>query len=158
MRFEARSKFCIKDPSIARLEWIPCHKHPSALILLFFASFSLSLSLSLCLSLSLFFFVMIFSKTLSVAVLALVAIASVLVDASPIPAPQVEAYIPVAERVYTAEQLNQHAALRKRGLPGVNDWSCKPSQAHPKALILVHGLVRFSSVFFSAIPMVLPFP
>ncbi|KAK3828219.1 MAG: triacylglycerol lipase [Benniella sp.] len=84
---------------------------------------------------------MIFSKTLSVAALALAAIASVFVDASPIPASQVEAYVPVAERVYTAEQLEHHAALRKRGLPGVNDWNCKPSQAHPKPLILIHGLI-----------------
>lgn len=106
-----------------------------------------SLSLSLPLSLSRPPAVMIFSKTLSVAALALVAIATVLVEASPVPFHKAAPYVPVRERIYTAEQIEQHANLMKRASAGWNDYSCKPSAAHPRPLILVHGLVGVPFLF-----------
>lgn len=94
---------------------------------------------------------MIFNKARSVACMALAMIAVSFVEASPIPAkaPNVKAYVPVRERVYTAEQLAEHEMLQKRSSSGLNDWNCVPSASHPHPLVLVHGLVSFLFVFFN---------
>lgn len=86
---------------------------------------------------------MLFSKTLSIAAIALATIASTFVEATPIPAEPVDAvstYIPVSDRVYTAEQIEEHHQLMKRAFNGANDWNCKP-KAGQRPVILVHGLV-----------------
>ncbi|KAF9345606.1 hypothetical protein BGX26_002961 [Mortierella sp. AD094] len=85
---------------------------------------------------------MFISKTLSIVAIALAAIASTLVEASPIPvSTAVSTYVPVSERKYTAEQIDQHERILKRSSSGFNDWSCKPSSSHPRAIVLVHGLI-----------------
>ncbi|KAF9981374.1 hypothetical protein BGZ65_004022 [Modicella reniformis] len=85
---------------------------------------------------------MLLSKSLSVVALTLAAIASSFVQASPIPASTApDVYIPLKERVYTAEQIDQHTNIMKRSSSGFNDWSCKPSAAHPRPIVLVHGLI-----------------
>ncbi|KAF9540380.1 hypothetical protein EC957_004373 [Mortierella hygrophila] len=86
---------------------------------------------------------MLFSKTLSIAAIALATIASTFVEASPIPAEPVDAvsaYIPVSDRIYTAEQIEEHEQLMKRAFNGANDWNCKP-KAGQRPVILVHGLI-----------------
>ncbi|KAF9097574.1 hypothetical protein BGX29_008488 [Mortierella sp. GBA35] len=105
---------------------------------------------------------MLFSKSISVTVsIALAAIASSFVEASPLRIPEgpvarsvesivaadassdgATAYVPVSERVYTAEQLAEHEVwLQKRSSAGYNDWSCIPTAAHPRPIVLVHGLI-----------------
>ncbi|KAF9186559.1 hypothetical protein BGZ49_004172 [Haplosporangium sp. Z 27] len=82
-------------------------------------------------------------NTLSIIAIALATIASSLVEASPIPdSNAVSTYVPVNERKYTAEQLDQHERILKRSSSGYNDWSCVPSKTHPRPVILVHGLIR----------------
>ncbi|KAG0255309.1 hypothetical protein BG011_005201 [Mortierella polycephala] len=83
---------------------------------------------------------MLFSKTLSVVAIALAAISGSIVEASPIPA-SVSEYVPVSKRSYTAEQIQEFEKIEKRSSSGINDWGCKPSRAHPRPLILVHGLI-----------------
>ncbi|MFL5908386.1 MAG: esterase/lipase family protein [Solirubrobacterales bacterium] len=39
--------------------------------------------------------------------------------------------------------------------PGANDWSCRPSQAHPRPVILVHGLAANQTVNWQTISPVL---
>ncbi|KAF9900426.1 hypothetical protein EC991_007342 [Linnemannia zychae] len=106
---------------------------------------------------------MLFSKTVSLAVaITLAAIAtSVVVQASPLrvpegtivarsledviaevaTTPEALAYVPHSERTYTAEQIAEHEAWVKRSSSGLNDWACIPNAAHPRPVVLVHGLI-----------------
>ncbi|KAF9975250.1 hypothetical protein BGZ73_001186 [Actinomortierella ambigua] len=50
-------------------------------------------------------------------------------------------YIPLSERVFSAEDYKTHNELQKRiDLPGVNNWACKP-KAGQAPVVLVHGLL-----------------
>ncbi|KAG0205421.1 hypothetical protein BGX28_002992 [Mortierella sp. GBA30] len=84
---------------------------------------------------------MLFSKTLSVAAIALATIACSFVEASPIPTDAVSEYVPLSKRTYATDQIEAHERIQKRSTFGFNDWSCKPSKAHPRPIVLVHGLI-----------------
>ncbi|KAI8599368.1 secreted lipase [Dissophora ornata] len=64
-----------------------------------------------------------FLTALSSSAIALATLALFTVNASPVP------------------RTTEGMQLSKRSTSGWNDWSCTPSSAHPKALILVHGLL-----------------
>ncbi|KAF8983553.1 hypothetical protein CPC16_008877 [Podila verticillata] len=81
-----------------------------------------------------------FAKSL-VAAVAFAIASNFVVEASPIPPKAVEAYVPMSERKFTAEEIDHHEGLFKRAFPGVNNWNCKPSKSRPRAVVLVHGLI-----------------
>ncbi|KAF9321872.1 hypothetical protein BG003_010128 [Podila horticola] len=82
-----------------------------------------------------------FTKILVAATAVTFAVASNwLVEASPVPK-AVDAYVPMSERKFSAEEIAHHEGLFKRTLPGVNNWNCRLTPTHPRPLILVHGLL-----------------
>ncbi|KAG0090132.1 hypothetical protein BGZ93_002944 [Podila epicladia] len=48
-------------------------------------------------------------------------------------------YVPLSERIFTAEQHDEHERILKRSSIGWNDWNCRPKPGK-KPLVMVHGL------------------
>lgn len=68
-----------------------------------------------------------FSKNLTASLTAFSALVSTLIQASPL------------SRDFRGSAINARAPLAKRSSSGWNDWNCKPTRDHPRALVLVHG-------------------